>query len=67
MRETLRETFPDHPVALVVAMAADKDARAVARQLRAIRPVAVVFTAVPIVGSFERAAPPGSISLLCIS
>jgi dihydrofolate synthase len=50
----------DNPLALVVAMGADKDHRAVVAALRRAAPCTVVFTSVPIAGSYSRAAPPGA-------
>lgn len=56
---TLRQVFPDQPVALVLAMAEDKEHRRCIAQLRAMAPKVVVFTTVPIAGSYQRACPPG--------
>ncbi|KAG2500057.1 hypothetical protein HYH03_002334 [Edaphochlamys debaryana] len=70
-----------HPRALVLAAAADKDHRGVAAALRALQPRVVIFTQVPIAGSYARSAsaatlaaqwqaaailaPPGSKALRC--
>ena len=51
---TVRELFPDSPVALIIAMAEDKDHKAVMAALRAVRPAVVVFTTVPIAGGLQR-------------
>eukprot|EP00197_Chlamydomonas_leiostraca_P007836 CAMPEP_0202859516 /NCGR_PEP_ID=MMETSP1391-20130828/1591_1 /ASSEMBLY_ACC=CAM_ASM_000867 /TAXON_ID=1034604 /ORGANISM="Chlamydomonas leiostraca, Strain SAG 11-49" /LENGTH=555 /DNA_ID=CAMNT_0049538551 /DNA_START=219 /DNA_END=1883 /DNA_ORIENTATION=+ len=59
---TLRHAFPDAPLALVVAMASDKEHREVMAGLRHLAPVAAVFTAVPVVGSYHRAAAPGTLA-----
>ncbi len=40
-------------------MAADKDHRAVVSELRGVEPKVVVFTTVPIAGSYRRSAAPG--------
>jgi folylpolyglutamate synthase/dihydrofolate synthase len=58
---TLRQVFPDQPVALVVAMAADKEHRAVLAALRALRPKVAVFTSAAVAGSYRRSAPPGTL------
>ncbi|GIL73282.1 hypothetical protein Vretimale_4873 [Volvox reticuliferus] len=52
----------DHPVALILAMADDKDHRGVVMALRAMQPRVVVFTSVPIAGSYRRAAAPGTLA-----
>lgn len=57
---TLRQAFPDRPLALVLAMAGDKEHREVLTALRAAAPKVVVFTTVAIAGSYERACPPGA-------
>ena len=54
LAESVRELFPDRPVALIVAMADDKDHKAVIAALRAIRPTVVLFTSVDIAGSSHR-------------
>lgn len=52
---TVRHIFPDNPVALIVAMADDKDHRAVMAELRGgVRPALVIFTTVDIAGSAQR-------------
>jgi hypothetical protein len=53
---TLRATFPDAALALVVGMAADKDAAGMMAALRAARPMAIAFTQTPIAGSMHRCA-----------
>ncbi|KAG2442690.1 hypothetical protein HXX76_002773 [Chlamydomonas incerta] len=50
------------PVALVLAMADDKDHRAVVGALRGLAPKVAVFTSVPIAGSSRRAAAPGTLA-----
>ncbi len=56
---TVRAAFGRQPIALVLAMASDKEHREVIAELRAMEPKVVVFTGVPIAGSRQRAAPPG--------
>jgi folylpolyglutamate synthase/dihydropteroate synthase len=57
----LREAFPaPAPLALVVAMAGDKQHRDTLAALRAARPGVAVFTAVPVGGSTQRSAQPGA-------
>lgn len=51
---TLRSAFPDAPLALVVAMADDKDAGAIMTALRLARPEVAVFTTAPIAGRTDR-------------
>jgi folylpolyglutamate synthase/dihydropteroate synthase len=62
LAETLRAVFPGQPLALVVAMASDKEHRPVLAALRAASPAVVVFTAVHIAGSTARCAPPGALA-----
>jgi len=62
LASTLRSVFPQAPLVLVVAMAGDKELRDVVGALRALRPQVVVFTSVPIAGSYARSAPPGGFS-----
>lgn len=54
LAETVRELFPERPVALIVAMADDKDHKAVMAALRAVRPAVVLFTSTDIAGSSQR-------------
>ena len=54
LAETVRELFPQRPVALIVAMADDKDHKAVMAALRSVRPTVVLFTSVDIAGSSQR-------------
>ena len=54
---TLSEVFPGQPLAVVVAMASDKDHQGFLREVMAVRPVSVVLTQVPIAGGRERATP----------
>jgi len=49
------------PVALVLAMASDKDLTGVCRELRQLRPNVAVFTDVPIAGGNTRSAAPGAL------
>ena len=51
---TLRDAFPSAPLALVVAMADDKDAHGIMTALQLARPEVVVFTTAPIAGSTSR-------------
>ena len=52
---TVRQVFPDNPIALIVAMADDKDHKAVMAALRGgVRPALVIFTTVDIAGSSNR-------------
>ena len=52
---TVRQVFPDNPIALIVAMADDKDHKAVMAALRkGVRPALVIFTTVDIAGSSHR-------------
>ena len=51
---TLRRAFPHAALALVVGMAADKDAAGVMAALRRAAPVAVAFTQAPIAGGLAR-------------
>ena len=50
----MQELFPERPVALIVAMAGDKDHKAVMAALRAVRPTVVLFTSVDIAASSQR-------------
>ncbi len=59
LRSTLRQVFPDLPLVLVLAMASDKEHRAVVDELRACSPRAVVFTTAAIAGGSERTCAPG--------
>lgn len=59
LASTLRHAFPHAPIALIVAMASDKEHREVMAGLRHLEPSAIVFTAVPVAGSYQRAASPG--------
>jgi len=59
LARTVRATFPDAAIALVVAMAGDKDHQGVCAALQAMRPMVVVFTEVSIAGGTTRSAPPG--------
>jgi len=62
LARTLRRAFPKQPLALVIAMADDKDHSGVMAQLRKAKPVVVIFTTVPIAGSTVRSAPPGMLA-----
>lgn len=59
LANTLQAVFPDAALALVVGMAADKDAAGVMAALRRAAPVAVAFTQVPIAGGLDRCAQAG--------
>ena len=61
---TLRRAFPNAALALVVGMAADKDAAGVMTALRQAAPVAVAFTQAPIAGGLARCGSHGSAALL---
>lgn len=53
--QTLRQYFPDAPVALVLAMASDKNHKAVMKALhQSLEPDIVLFTSVPIAGAEDR-------------
>ncbi len=59
----VRSVFPSPtPVALLLAMAADKEHRAVVAALRGLQPRVAIFTTVPIAGSYRRAAAPGAVA-----
>ncbi|KAF6254308.1 FolC bifunctional protein [Scenedesmus sp. NREL 46B-D3] len=62
LASTLRTAFPEQPVALVLAMAGDKQHREVCEALQCCRPSAVVFTTVAIAAGHHRAAPPGTLA-----
>ena len=51
---TLAEAFPDEPLALVVAMAEDKDHRGILAAFREAKPRAIIFTSVAIAGAQTR-------------
>lgn len=59
LAHSVRQAFPHAPIALVMSMAADKEHRAVVQALRELSPRVALFTAVPIAGSYQRAATPG--------
>lgn len=60
LREALAAAFPGHPLALVLAMASDKEHRAVVDELRGCDGLKVViFTTVAIAGSSDRSCAPG--------
>lgn len=61
LASTLRAAFPTAPVALVLAMASDKDHRGVCAELRALQPRVAVFTEVPVAGGKVRSAAPGAL------
>ena len=54
LADTVKGLFPSSPVALIVAMADDKDHKAVMAALRGLQPAVVVFTTVPIAGGMQR-------------
>eukprot|EP00877_Chromochloris_zofingiensis_P008896 jgi/Chrzof1/425/Cz01g15130.t1 len=60
--DNMRNLFQGAPIALVLAMAADKQHQEVVRELRQMAPQVVVFTSVPIAGSYQRATPPGTLA-----
>ncbi|KAI3425824.1 hypothetical protein D9Q98_007799 [Chlorella vulgaris] len=62
LAHTLRELFPTAPVALVMAMAEDKQHREFCQAIRTVQPSVVVFTSVPIAGGAARAASPGQLA-----
>lgn len=59
---TLRRAFPHKPLALIIAMANDKDHKGVVTVLQDMCPQVVVFTTCPIAGSTQRQAAPGVIA-----
>ncbi|PSC74504.1 dihydrofolate synthetase [Micractinium conductrix] len=62
LAQTLRAAFPTAPVALVLAMAEDKQHRDICQALRTLHPVAAIFTGVPIAGGAARSAAPGQLA-----
>ena len=58
----LRAAYPTAPVALILAMAEDKDIRQVCSELRQLAPAVAVFTQVAIAGGRARAAGPGQLA-----
>ena len=57
LANSIRQIFPNNPVALIVAMAEDKDHKAVMTALRSgVRPALVIFTTVDIAASSHRSA-----------
>ncbi|GAX75550.1 hypothetical protein CEUSTIGMA_g2993.t1 [Chlamydomonas eustigma] len=59
LTSTLRVVFPSEPIVLVIAMASDKEHRAVIEEMRKCGPKAVVFTSTAIAGSSDRSCAPG--------
>lgn len=57
--DTIEAAFPGTPVAVVLAMAADKPHREVCAALRRLHPAAAIFTEVAVAGGRQRSAPPG--------
>ncbi|KAL4858271.1 Dihydrofolate synthetase [Chlorella vulgaris] len=62
LAHTLRELLPTAPVALVMAMAEDKQHREFCQAIRTVQPSVAVFTSVPIAGGAARAASPGQLA-----
>jgi folylpolyglutamate synthase/dihydrofolate synthase len=56
---TIRSIFPDSQVALVIAMASDKDHKGFCEEIQKIKPCAVIFTDALIAGGTSRSAGPG--------
>ena len=59
--ETVRLLFPDSKLAVVMAMAADKDHEGFCSEIQKARPNVVVFTETPIAGGQARSAGPGAL------
>ena len=59
LSETARSCFPDAKIALVLAMASDKDHYGFCREIQKMEPSIVVFTDVAIAGTSNRSAAPG--------
>jgi Mur ligase family, glutamate ligase domain len=59
---TLRSAFPNNPLALVIAMADDKDHEHFLAALYSTAPVVVIFTSVPIASSSARCIFPNPIA-----
>ncbi len=60
--ETLRQLFPDSKLAVVMAMAADKDHEGFCSEIQKAQPNVVVFTETPIAGGQARSAGPGALA-----
>lgn len=61
LADTVKGLFPSSPVALIVAMADDKDHKVVMAALRGLQPAVVVFTTAPIAGGMQRCCSPGTL------
>ena len=59
--ETVRQLFPDSKLAVVIAMASDKDHEGFCSEIQKARPNVVVFTETPIAGGRSRTAGPGAL------
>jgi len=59
LSQTARSYFPDAQIALVLAMASDKDHYGFCREIQKMEPSIVVFTDVAIAGTANRSAAPG--------
>ena len=60
--ETVRQLFPDSKLAVVIAMASDKDHEGFCSEIQKARPNVVVFTETPIAGGRSRTAGPGALA-----
>lgn len=54
--DTLRQVFPDTPLALVVGMATDKDHLGFCQELRKAQPTVAIFCSPQIAGASDRCA-----------
>ena len=55
--ETVGEVFPAEPLAVVVAMASDKDLEGFLMECAKAKPEVIVLTTVPVAGAMDRATP----------
>ncbi len=60
--DTVRLLFPDSKLAVVMAMASDKDHEGFCSEIQKTRPNVVVFTETPIAGGQARSAGPGALA-----
>ncbi|KAK9856133.1 hypothetical protein WJX84_011820 [Apatococcus fuscideae] len=58
---TLRQVFPDSPLAFIMGMAIDKDHLGFCQALRAAHPTVAIFTSSEIAGASDRTAAPGMV------
>ena len=59
--ETVQQLFPDSKLAVVVAMASDKDHEGFCSEIQKMQPNVVVFTETPIAGGRARSVGPGAL------